>query len=323
VAFFLLVAANLALALPMLEVKGSHLVTENGKPARLRGVNIPSLEWGQGEHLFQSLDVAINDWHASIIRLPVSQDRWFGHSKEQNDGGTHYRSTVHEFIARAAASGCYVILDLHWSDGGKWGESLGQHKMPDANSVSFWEDAAPAFANQPAVLFGLYNEPYGVSWSVWRNGGRVMEEKKDGAQVEYDSPGMQTLLDTCRAKGARNVALAGGLDWSYDLSSIPKGSALADPTGHGVIYDVHFYPMKKDWDKHVTPAAEAYPVLVGELGDGTADWLAKVQNYIAAHRLPWIAWSFHPGAKPCLIKDWKYTPTPFGETIKAALNDGP
>ncbi len=27
----------------------------------------------------------------------------------------------------------------------------------------------------------------------------------------------------------------------------------------------------------------------------------------------------HTGAKPCLIKDWNYTPTAFGELVKNAM----
>jgi hypothetical protein len=43
----------------------------------------------------------------------------------------------------------------------------------------------------------------------------------------------------------------------------------------------------------------------------------------AAHDLPWLAWSLHPGAKPCLIKDWNFTPTSFGERVKDALQKAP
>jgi hypothetical protein len=64
---------------PELHVFGNHLVDKYGKFVRLQGANIPSLEWSStGEHVSQSIDVAINDWHATIIRIPLSLDRWFG-----------------------------------------------------------------------------------------------------------------------------------------------------------------------------------------------------------------------------------------------------
>jgi hypothetical protein len=316
---------------PLLKVEGKKLKAPDGKAVRLRGVNIPSLEWGQGEHLFESLRVAIDDWGANVIRLPVSQDRWFGHTKEKKDGGAAYRKTVREFVEKAAAKKSYVILDLHWSDAGTWGEHVGQHQMPDDHSAEFWADAAAAFANHPAVLFGLYNEPHDVSWEVWRDGGKVVEsdKKAPGGKLEYNTPGMQKLLDICRDKGAKNVVVVAGLDWGYDLSGIAKGHALKDPKGNGVVYDTHIYPWKKDWDRFVTPTADKYAVLVGEVGVDKAGpnhdpktWLPRALAYIDKHELHWTAWCLHPSAKPNLIADWKYKPTEvFGEPVKKALLD--
>jgi hypothetical protein len=308
-----------------LKVEGRQLKTADGKAVRLRGVNIPSLEWGQGEHLLESLNVAIDDWGANVVRLPLSQDRWFGHTQERRDEGTGYRRTVREFVDRAAAKQSYVILDLHWSNAGTWGEHIGQHKMPDDNSVSFWESLASAYANHPAVLLGLYNEPHHVSWEVWRGGGSVVEEdRKSKNKLEYHTPGMQKLLDVCRDKGAKNVALVGGLDWGYDLSGVTKGYALIDSRGNGVVYDTHIYPVKKDWDRLVTPAADKYPVLVGEFGVGRGEpitFVAQVLEYSDKHNLHWIAWCLHRDAEPNLIKDWSYTPTAFGAPVKKALLD--
>jgi hypothetical protein len=198
--------------------------------------------------------------------------------------------------------------------------------MPDDNSAAFWAEAAAAFANDPAVLFGLYNEPHDVSWDVWRNGGPVAEDAKKapGGKLHYHSPGMQRLLEVCRARGARNVAVAGGLEWGYDLSGIPKGYALADPKGDGVVYDTHIYPWKKDWERFVTPAAGTYPVLIGEFGAGKGDpkpFVSRLLDFARRHDLHWTAWCLHPHAAPNLIRDWKYTPTAYGELVVAALRE--
>ena len=67
---------------PALKVVGTQLQTLDGKAVRLYGVNVPSLEWGQGEHVSESLRVAIDDWGANVLRLPLSQDRWFGRTRE-------------------------------------------------------------------------------------------------------------------------------------------------------------------------------------------------------------------------------------------------
>lgn len=46
-------------------------------------------EWtsdGEG-HIVESVRVAIDDWRVNHIRLPLSQDRWFGKAPEQSDQG--------------------------------------------------------------------------------------------------------------------------------------------------------------------------------------------------------------------------------------------
>ncbi|MBV9864449.1 MAG: cellulase family glycosylhydrolase [Abitibacteriaceae bacterium] len=314
---------------PALHVDGNRLKTSDGRVVRLQGVNIPSIEWSNaGEHLLQSLQVATQDWKANAIRLPLCQDRWFGMQKEQNDGGLSYRQIVADFVNAAAARHCYVILDLHWSDGGVWGHYLGQHSMPDQNSVVFWQEVAQRFSNNSAVLFGLYNEPKDVTWEIWKNGGLVAErEGNDAAPTVYETPGLQKLIERIRAVGANNVVVAGGLDWAYDLSGVDNGFALADTKGNGIVYDTHVYPWKKDWDNKFGKTAEQHPVLLGEVGcepdpkqEDPYKWAPRILDYIQQHQLNWTAWTFHIGASPRLLLDWNYTPTPYwGAFVKQAL----
>jgi hypothetical protein len=56
---------------------------------------------------------------------------------------------------------------------------------------------------------------------------------------------MQALINAVRESGAKNIVLAGGLDWAYDLSGIANGFALDDKGGNGIIYSTHIYPWKK------------------------------------------------------------------------------
>lgn len=314
---------------PALHAAGDLLKTSEGKTVRLQGVNIPSLEWSNtGEHVLKSVGVAMGDWKANVIRLPLAQDRWFGKASGQNDGGKAYRAIVQQVVSAISSHQGYVILDLHWSDMGRWGENIGQHKMPDDNSALFWKSVAKEYANNPAVLFDLYNEPHDVSWDVWKNGGEVTEEVK-GTNVTYHSPGMQSLLDTVRAVGAKNLAVVGGLDWAYDLTGVMNGYALSDSDGAGIIYSSHIYPWKRDWEGKVAIAAKKYPVILGEVGcqpdpkqEDPSIWAPKVLAFIEKYQLNWTAWSFHPGASPCLITDFKtYDPTPYwGVYVKKVLS---
>ncbi len=321
-----------ALPLP-LRVERSRILNSRNAPVRLRGVNTAGLEWssnGEG-HILTTVDTAIRDWHVNVIRLPLAQDRWFGKAPEQKDKGQAYRALVSQVVDRCAAAGCYVILDLHWSDAGEWGKQIGQHVMPDRNSLVFWKDLASVYKNHPAVIFDLYNEPHDVSWEVWQKGGPVTEKaSRQNPTKAYESVGMQALLDAVRETGAQNVVIAGGLDWAYDMSGFLKGTLLVDPKGNGVIYANHTYPFKGDtvekWIVKMETATRTLPVIVSEFGSesrtpGRAEpWVRQVLQALEDHGWHWTAWDLHPAAGPCLISGWNYTPTQsFGKWVKLAL----
>jgi TolB protein len=321
-----------------LKVKKTQIVNSRDEPIRLRGVNTACLEWtSDGEkHILDTVNTAIKVWQVNVIRLPLAQDRWFGKAPEQKDDGQAYRALVDQVVQICAGHGCYLILDLHWSDAGEWGKQIGQHVMPDQNSVEFWKSCASTYKNHPAIIFDLYNEPHDVSWDVWSNGGQVTEKASRGnPQKTYQAVGMQALLDTVRATGAKNLIIAGGLDWAYDMSGFLQGKQLADPSGNGVIYANHTYPFKGDtierWLAKMETASKVIPIFVGEFGAESRgpgapkgqtgeQWVRRVLQALEDHQWSWTAWDLHPAAGPRLISDWKYTPTPsFGTWVMQAL----
>ncbi|HEY9250484.1 MAG TPA: glycoside hydrolase family 5 protein, partial [Rariglobus sp.] len=319
---------------PALRAQGNRLVTvDGGKEVWLQGVNVPSLEWSvTGEQVHKSVVVGLDEWKGNVIRLPVKHDYWFGR-KGQTDGGAAYRAIVDQCITLAANRGAYVVLDLH------------VYRAPKDEFLEFWTDAATRYKNHPALIFDLMNEPHGITWEVWRDGGFVGEktdrdeaafltaEERAKAQG-FQSPGMQKMLDTVRATGAKNMVLVGGLDYAYRLDGIVNGFGLKDPDGQGIIYACHIYPWKSGWQKYLLDAAAKYPILLGEVGadakkmtfmpleqqEDWETWTPAILGLIQQHKLNWTAWCFHPGASPRMLLDWDYTPTPFwGQQAKDAL----
>jgi hypothetical protein len=319
-----------------LRVRGNQVLNTVGKPVWLQGLNVVSLEWTPtGESVLRSTLMAVDNWRANIIRLPVKEEYWFGKAPEQQDNGAAYRQLVDNVVTLAANRGAYVLLDLH------------RFRAPNQEHAAFWKDAAARYKDHPAVLFDLFNEPHGTSWEVWRNGGFVPDketpadedaflsaEEKAKAAKGFQAVGMQGLLNAVRETGARNIVVVGGLDWAYDLSGIANGFALDDKNGNGIIYATHIYPWKKDWQDKVLVIAEKHPILVGEVGadikklsfipenqqEDPYTWVPDMLGFIQKHRLHWTAFSFHPGASPVMITGWNYSPTPFwGAFVKRAL----
>jgi endoglucanase len=317
-----------------LRVQGNRLVTPAGKEFWLQGLNAGGLESVPSTtQPVKSTQVGIDDWKANVVRVPVADKFWFGRNPLQTDGGKAYRDYVDQCVMLAANRGAYIVLDLH------------QFRAPKPEHAEFWKDAATRYKNHPAVLFDVFNEPFGTSWEVWRNGGFVGvkegmdesafltdEEKKKNQG--FDSIGMQALVEAVRSTGAKNIIVAAGLGWSFDLTGITEGYALEDKTGNGIMYSWHVYNWHVGWEKHVLSAAAKYPILVGEVGADTNKmdfiphdiqespytWVPDMLGFIQKHRLNWTGWCFHPSATPVMISDWKYTPTPFwGQFAKDAL----
>jgi len=319
-----------------LHVVGNHLETAAAKTVWLQGLCIDSLEWSAGgEHLPQSIPVATDQWHANVIRLPVSSKMWWGHGGYQKDNGLAYRQLVDACIATAYGHGAYVALDLH------------RFGLPAPEDVAFWKDAAQRYKNNPALILELFNEPHSMSWKAWRSGGAP-----DGAgrqaiaenDQESDAPtttGLQALVEAVRGTGAKNLLIAGGLDWGYDLSGVVAGYALEDKAGaDGIMYSSHIYPWKKDWQHNTLDAAAKFPVFVGEvgcpqkwedfsfippgarsekLGPGCT-WPGDVIGMLQKYKINWTGFCFHPKCGPPLILDWTYAPNDFwGIYVKDAL----
>ena len=314
-----------------LHVVGNQIQTNEGKGVWLQGLAVPSMEWSAtGENILKSLEVGLSDWKANCIRLCVREDFWSGKGPYQKDGGMLYRQTVDDAVNLCASRGAYIVLDLH------------DYRAPEEKHAIFWKEVAAKYKNHPAVIFELLNEPHDISWEVWKNGGPVYDQKKNKDVAaensdklkSFDSIGMQRLVDVIRETGANNLIVAGGLDWSYDLSGLLNGFALRDANGNGIMYSTHVYPWKSDWQGKFLAAAEKYPIFMGEVGADTqkmsflpADkqedpftWVPDILGVIQKHHLNWTAWCFHPKATPRVISDWTYTPTPFwGEFVKKAL----
>lgn len=322
-----------------LKVSGNKLVNRSGSIVRLAGVNICSMEWlVLGENMVKSTKEAFDNWNCNVIRTPLNQDFWFGYGPEQNGDYTRHRDVFDRVVHEAVIRNKYVIIDLHWSDRGIWGRDYGQQSMPDDNSISFWQSVCSIYGNHPNILFGLYNEPHGITWDQWKNGGDI--EHKSGI---YHSPGLQQLVQVIRDTGAKNICIAGGLDWAYDLTGINNGYALLDRdtsgnfSGNGIMYDAHVYPFKTQWDKYVECIKGQYPILIGECGwfdpqryrdkidpewfaEPHAAWCPKLLEWIEKNQFNWTAWSFHIKADPNILSDWNYNPTPeWGVYAKAAL----
>lgn len=337
-------------------VKGNKIFNKKGEQVMLTGVNCASLEWlSNPGKLLGTVIYALDSWNANVIRLPLSQDRWFGFGGDQqgeDESGERYRAIVDSIVKAVAERDKYIILDLHRSNCGSWGEFISGN-MPDMNSLVFWKSIAKRYGNHPNVLFGIFNEPFKVSWDCWRDGGEITVEyapQNIGNQIMRDesgepvlekitfqSPGLQKMVDSVRAVGAKNIVIVAGLDWGYELDGVARGYTIDQRDGNGLILDSHEYPWKEldRWGELVDVVKDKYPILIGECGhygenvevyEGpqreTSDkWVPRLLDWVEKNEYHITAWDFHDTAGPSLVKNLEdFEPTPFwGEYFKAFL----
>lgn len=318
----------------MLKVVGNHLQDSDGNTVWLQGVNAVGLETlPQDEQAVKSLVVAIDKWKSNCVRVPMKEEFWWGQSAYQNDGGKSFREKIDKMVTLAANRGVYIVLDLH------------RFRAPKAEHAAFWKEVAERYKDHPAVLFDVFNEPHGISWDIWRDGGFVgtktgtdesafLSDEEKKKNQGFESVGMQGLVNAVRSTGAKNIIIAGGIFWCNDLSGIINGYALDDKGGNGIMYSWHTYNWHPGWAK-ILPVAEKYPIFLGEVGadekkmdfisaasqEDPSTWVPDMLGFIQKYKINWTGWCFHTRATPRLLLDWDYTPTPFwGVQAKEALS---
>ncbi len=201
----ILLPARVMAAPPQLKINKNQIVEASGGcTIRLKGVDISALEYSNNDGpasggITASVAYAINTWKANVIRLPLNQDRW-------NTYDYSYRTLVDSIVNLCSQNNAYVILDLHWSGEGQPGQATKQYSMPDSNSTAFWSSVATRYANNPAVLYDLFNEPFVGSGGTWLNGGTANEG--------FSTPGFKSLL-------ARFAAWAPITSSSWGLPPLP------------------------------------------------------------------------------------------------------
>ncbi len=290
-------------SLPRLTVSGNQLqINCNGQlmAARLKGINRSGLQHknglamaGFGSDPLPELKAWRDTWQAVVVRIPIGQSYYTTYGE-----APQYRQGVAAIVAAAKSLGMYVMLELHGYDASNLNSA-----QPDPSSTpQFWGDVVRTFGNETHVIFDIWNEPWGVDWSVWK-----------GNAVK--------IIQAIRGAGANDtLIIVGGLDYAYDLSALQTASNRI--TGiEPIIYATHPYPLKSnppsmspEWDTKFGNIAQQVPVIVGEYGvddSGTSpyglgnkaaahNWMTQLHNYIDAHQLSALAWS--AGDEPQIVQ---------------------
>jgi hypothetical protein len=228
-----------------IKVVGNKFTDLSGKPVQLIGSNFSGLENSYSETMWTPYaNTTLAFWQQlknyqgtgiNAIRLQLNSAFWLGYACGFSTA--NYQSTVGHVVSLATQAGLYVILVLHWDMPNVNGAGfcpIGQSAMPSLDHTSpFWKSIADTFKNNPAVMFELFNEPFGANTTAeWNPGGSdpilangggftpLVYQDNQGGNVTfitnygtYQVAGEIALLNTIRGEGATNVVLASTGYW--------------------------------------------------------------------------------------------------------------
>jgi endoglucanase len=274
------------------------------------------------------------------VRVPLNEQCWLGLGVEPAYGGAAYREAIRDYVSLLRGKGFAVVLDLHRSAPGR-ARSLEQEQMPSReHSLDFWREVAAAFRDDTAVVFDVFNEPFPFdeansrrAWSCWRDGGCELPSRN--ASRTYVAAGMNELIATIRATGARNVIAVGGIDWASALDRWLDYQPV-DPLDN-IVASFHAYPHNRCadvrcFDTVLARVASVVPLYAGEVGPdldedctptqvagaGFSEW---VFDWLDAHGASYTAWTWNVWDDcAALISDHEGTPTPvWGREVRDRL----
>ena len=185
--------------------------------------------------------------------------------------------------------------------------------MPNDSTVRAWKTIAPSLIKDSGVMFELFNEPCRANWDQGR---------KEWAK------GIQLLIDTVRAMGAKNILLVDGLGFAQSTNDL--FSLLHDATPNRLALAVHPYfdglakqpavEPETYFTAHFGKDADRYPMIATEWNatetNGCVDQRTPVialalVRYLQAHRIGLIGWGVDSKYGK-LVKDHEhYTPTDY------------
>ncbi|HLJ34605.1 MAG TPA: cellulase family glycosylhydrolase [Ktedonobacteraceae bacterium] len=328
-----------------IHVSGNHLVNAQGQPIRLIGVNFIGAKWcvqQQPSIFVQPVDAghvaAMASWHINVVRVTLNEDCWLGiNNVAPSVSGSNYQNAIVNFLQLLHHNGLYAIVDLHWNAPGTE-QSDAQQPMADKDhATAFWTSVATTFKDDPAVIFEPYNEPNIASynsltanpWECWRDGGCTVSrfvpcEHCAYVRTQWQTEGMQEMVNAIRATGATNPIMLGGLGSANDLSQFLR--YLPSDPQHQLLASFHNYQggakacdMQACWDSVIAPIAQHMPVVTGEFGENNCQttFVNTYMSWADAHAISYLPWVWMPwgcGAYG-LIANWSGTPSRYGQVF--------
>ncbi len=273
-----------------LHTVGNKIVDGNGRAIIFRGFNRSGLERSATDIPTSDEIAHAQSWGANFIRVHLGEQFWVPTTCYYDPT---YPTQVDSAVNTITSRGMVALLSLSYNSM-KSCDDFGERPMADApNAITFWQQVAARYKNNPLVAFDLYNEPFSLTDDIWLNGGSVTYHG-----TTFQAAGMRPMYNAVRGTGASNLVFVSGNTWANWFPKTPL-------TGTNIVYAVHAYTCPripapdctntKPYDPSqffnawLTPA-QTYPVMVTEFGWPNPDdglYIRNVVRYAEQHGWSW------------------------------------
>ncbi len=257
----------------------------------------------------------INTWHANVVRIPLNEDCWLGEPTSGQSTmvyGSNYITPIVNFVNAANAAGLVVEVNLQVGAGNQLVSAKSNDidnfpAMDTIYSLQFWQSVATTFANNPAVIFNLTNEPEFLGsgssevsdWNCYVNGGCdtsvIVNECENvegnpanqcggpnGPTNTWNVQGVASVVSAIRSTEAANttngtshVIIIAGVYYSNQLNDWltyvpPSLSSMTNiAAGAHIYYDLACEDAACWSDQEGNILESDYPVVIDETGELT------------------------------------------------------
>ena len=262
------------------------------------------------------LEVASNmmaDWQPTFVRVSLGMNSydpvvsWIGSS-------TYKTAMTNVINAIGAHAGTYVLVTLRSdttmvdTNGNTCGQGDDAVCLPSNASDAVYEELVTSFQNDGYVLFGIANEPGGMS-ATDQHLSQLMAHAVGVIRAKEDSLGVP-----------HHIVSVQGNQWTSRIGFY-DGAPLAYDN---VVYEYHSYPPEATGNNGYTQAN--IPVIIGEYGPSGADlsFLTGFYADVEAKHIPNLAWTLSPfsNCAPDLVaanQNTTLTPTAWGTAVQSYL----
>ncbi|QXP53118.1 cellulase family glycosylhydrolase [Cellulophaga sp. HaHa_2_1] len=255
-----------------LSVSGNKIVDKNNNPVSFAGNSFFWSNTGWGAEKYYNADVVnwlASDWNTTIVRAAMGVEDSGGYLSNP----TENKNRVKAVVDAAIAKGIYVIIDWH------------SHHAEDneAAAISFFQEMAQTYGNNPHVIYEIYNEPLQVSWS------------------NTIKPYAERVSAAIRAIDPDNLIIVGTSTWSQDVD-IASNDPITSTTN--IAYTLHFYAATHKESlrqKAQTALNNGVALMVTEWGSVEASGNGSVDtastdawmSFLATNNITHANWSLH------------------------------